>query len=508
MTDPIDENGFESEDEMSFEELFESYDAKMTNDLTQGDKVDGKIISIGDKSVYIDTGTKSDGVVSKAELLDEEGEFLYKEGDTITLYVVSLSESEIVLSKAISGAGQAAMLGDAARSRTPVEGKVTAVIKGGFHIDIAGKRAFCPVSQIDVKYVETPDDYIGQTHTFIITRFEESGRNIVVSRRDLLEEEIREQQKIFLAKIKEGDVVQGTVTKLMSYGAFIELSQGVEGMAHISELSWSRVEKAEEILNSGDIVTVRILKIESQKGPDVGSDVRSDIRKISLSMKQTSDNPWDSVDTVFHSGDQVTGKVVRLTSFGAFVEIVPGIDGLVHISEMSHTKRVLKPDDVVQLGEQVQVVVKSIDLDAKRISLSIKEAAGDPWTGIIVRFPINSIVEGTMEKREKFGLFINLEPGVTGLMPSSHIRNAAKPSDYDSLKPGDAVKVMVQEIDEENRRMTLTSPEQKDGDNWKQFAGAAAENSFGSMAGLFQKALDKDASKKDASGKGKPKKKK
>ncbi|MCF6248759.1 MAG: 30S ribosomal protein S1 [Desulfobacula sp.] len=495
MTDPMDENGFENEDEMSFEELFESYDAKMTNDLNQGDKVDGKIISIGDKSVYIDTGTKSDGVVNKIELLDEEGELPYKEGDIITLYVVSLSESEIVLSKAISGAGQAAMLGDAARSRTPVEGKVVAVIKGGFHIDIVGKRAFCPVSQIDVKYVETPDDYIGQTHNFIITRFEESGRNIVVSRRDLLEEEIKEQQKAFFAKIKEGDVVQGTVTKLMSYGAFIELSQGVEGMVHISELSWSRVEKAEEILNSGDVVTVRILKIETQKGPDV----RSDVRKISLSMKQTSDNPWDSVDTIFHSGDQVTGKVVRLTSFGAFVEIAPGIDGLVHISEMSHTKRVLKPDDVVQQGEQVQVVVKSIDLDAKRISLSIKEAAGDPWTGIIVRFPINSIVDGTLEKREKFGLFINLEPGVTGLMPSSHIRNATKPSDYDSLKPGDSVKIMVQEIDEENRRMTLTSPDQKDGDNWKQFAGAASEKSFGSMAGLFQEALDKDALDKDKS---------
>ena len=484
MTDTNDGNEFENADEMSFAELFESYGSKSSQELNEGDMVEGEIISIGSKSVYIDTGTKSDGVTEKSALLDENGEFPYKVGDTVKLYVVSLTESEVILSTAISGAGKATMLQDASQSRTPVEGKVTGVIKGGFSVDILGKRAFCPVSQMDVKYVEDQEAYLGQTHTFLITRYEEGGRNIVVSRRDLLNEEIKEKQRVFFDKVKEGDTVQGTVTKLMPYGAFIELIPGVEGMAHISELSWSRIEKPEEIVQPGDGVTVKLLKIEPSKD--------SDTLKISLSMKQTSANPWDGLETTFNTGDQVSGKVVRLTSFGAFVEILPGVDGLVHISEMSHTRRVLKPDDVVQVGERVQVVVKSIDMDSRRISLSIKDALGDPWTGVSAKYEINSIVEGHLEKREKFGLFINLEPGVTGLLPSSNIKTAAKPSDFETLKPKDSVLVMIQAVDEEKRRITLTSPDQKEGDNWKQFAGSKPSTSFGSLESLFQDAMKKN----------------
>ncbi|WP_457553171.1 30S ribosomal protein S1 [Desulfobacula sp.] len=483
MTDQMDDNELEDTDEMSFAELFESYDTKKGHDLNQGDKVEGEIISVGEKRVYIDTGTKSDGVVEKIELLDEKGEFSYKTGDKITLYVVSLSESEIILSKALSGAGKANLLDEASRNGTPVEGKVTGVIKGGFTVDIMGKRAFCPVSQMDVKYVENSEEYVGHAYHFLITRFEESGRNIVVSRRDLLNEEIKEKLNAYFEKVKQGDIVQGTITRLMSYGAFVELIPGVEGMAHISELSWSRIEKPEEILQPGDVVTVKVLKIEPSK--------QSDTYKISLSMKQTSSNPWDSMESSFNTGDQVSGKVVRLTSFGAFVEIVPGVDGLVHISEMSHTKRVLRPDDVVQVGETIQVVIKSIDMDAKRISLSIKDALGDPWTGASAKYEISAIVEGRLEKRERFGLFISLEPGVTGLMPSSHISKAENASYYEKLKPGDSARVMIQEVDEEKRRITLTSPDQKEGDDWKQFTGSKKTTSFGTMESLFKEAMEK-----------------
>ena len=487
MTDPMDDNANdnkgENAEEMSFAELFESYDTKIGNELNQGDKVEGEIISIGDKRVYIDTGTKSDGVVEKIELLDEKGEFLYKIGDKVNLYVVSLSESEIILSKALSGAGKATMLDDASRSGTPVEGKVTGVIKGGFNVDIMGKRAFCPVSQMDVKYVENQEEYVGQAHHFLITRFEEGGRNIVVSRRDLLNQEIKEKLKAYFEKVKQGDIVQGIVTRLMSYGAFVELIPGVEGMVHISEMSWSRIEKTEEVLQPGDMVSVKVLKIETSG--------KADTFKISLSMKQISSNPWDSMEGTFNTGDQVSGKVVRLTSFGAFVEIVPGVDGLVHISEMSHTRRVLKPDDVVQVGDMVQVVIKSIDMDSKRISLSIKDALGDPWTGASAKYGLGLIVEGHLEKKEKFGLFINLEPGVTGLMPSSNISNAAKASDFEKLKPGDSVQVMIQEVDEEKRRITLTSPDQKEGDDWKQFVSSKKSTPNGTMESLFLEAMKK-----------------
>ncbi|MBU2480765.1 MAG: S1 RNA-binding domain-containing protein, partial [Proteobacteria bacterium] len=329
---------------------------------------------------------------------------------------------------------------------------------------------------------------VGKTFHFLINQYEESGKNIVVSRRDLLNEEIKEKQKAFFEKTKEGDTVQGTVTKLMPFGAFVEISSGVEGMVHISELSWSRIEKPEEIVKTGENVTVKILKIEP--GKDSGS------KKISLSMRQASENPWDTVSTRFHVGDQFTGKVVRLAAFGAFVEIAPGVDGLVHISEMSHTKRVLRPEDEVGQGDQVQVVVKSIDMDSKRISLSMKDAHGDPWTGIGTKYPVGSVVEGVLEKKEKFGLFITLEPGITGLMPASNISNAADPSVFEKLRPSDSIQVMIQTVDEEQRRITLGSPDQKDQDNWKQFAQEQKSSSFGSLGDVFQKAMKKESDRK------------
>ena len=482
MTEKFKGNPPEDSDEMSFEELFESYDSIKGQELKQGDMVEGRIISIGKSSVYIDTGTKSDGVVAKAELLDENGECPFQVNDPIKLYVVSLSESEVILSRALSGAGQATMLEDAYQTHTPVQGKVTGVIKGGFTVDILGKKAFCPVSQMDVRYVETPEDYVGQPFHFLITRFEESGKNIVISRRDLLNEQIKVEQQIFLSKVVEGDLVQGSVTKLMPFGAFIELAPGVEGMAHISELSWSRVEKPEEVLQAGDLVRVKVLKIEGRD---------KDTPKISLSLKQIDVNPWENMGSTFNPGDQVSGKVVRLTTFGAFVDLVPGVDGLVHISEMSHTRRVIRPVDVFQVGELVQVVIKAIDRESKRISLSIKDALGDPWTGASSKYTPGTMVEGTLEKKETFGFFIRLEPGVTGLMPISAIRNGASSGDYDKLKPGDRVPALVQEVDEDKRRITLALPDQKDSDNWKQFAQDTEKKTLGTMESLFLEAMKK-----------------
>ncbi|MFH2058823.1 MAG: 30S ribosomal protein S1 [Pseudomonadota bacterium] len=483
MTDSNNENNFDEMGDMSFAELFESYESKTGPELNQGDRVDGKIISIGSKSIYVDTGTKSDGVVDKTELLDEDGQLSLKVGDPVTLYVVSTSESEIILSKAISGAGKAMMLQDALQSRTPIEGKVAGVIKGGVHVDLMGKRAFCPASQLDVKYVENQEEYIGKSFHFLITRFEEGGKNIVVSRRELLNEEIKERAKVFFKDHKTGDIVHGIVTRLMSFGAFVELTPGLEGMVHISELSWSRVENASDVVAPGDRVSVKILKIESGE--------KEDTYKISLSVKQTIDSPWESMDTLFHVGDQVSGKVVRLTKFGAFVELAPGVDGLVHISEMSHTRRVLKADDVVAMGDQVQVVVKSIEMDSQRISLSIKDALDDPWMGATAKYEINSKVQGILEKKETFGLFIRLEPGITGLMPSSNLNGAANRSDYDKLKPGDTVEVMIQAIDEEQRRITLTSPDQKESDDWKQFSGDKKASETSTMESLFLEAMKK-----------------
>ncbi|SLM33211.1 RpsA1 [Desulfamplus magnetovallimortis] len=480
------------EQEESFEALLNSYDAEISHDIRQGDKIDGTIISIGKNSVYVSTGTKSDGVVDKAELLDENGEFPYNEGDTLSLYVVSSNESEVILSRALSGAGSVAMLEEASMNKTPVEGKVAGIVKGGFSVAVMGKRAFCPVSQIDTRYVEEneQESYIGKTFSFLVTRYSEGGKNIVLSRRSLLQREIKESRETYLKTISEGDIVQGKVVKLMPYGAFVELAPGVEGMIHISELSWARVDKSSDAVAEDQSMMVKILKIETKKGADTP--------KISLSLKQTSMNPWETVEKTFSVGEQITGKVVRLAPFGAFVEIAPGVDGLVHLSEMSHTKRVLKAEDVVEQGETIQVAIKEIDMEHRRISLSMKDTHGDPWDGAASRYPKGTVVEGKTEKREKFGIFINLEPGVTGLLPGSAMAKAADASLYDRLKPGDSVTVMVEDISEDTRRISLAPPDMKEGDDWKAFAKVAEKpkesvstSGMGTMGDLLLEAMKK-----------------
>lgn len=493
MTQMFEDDEDNVQNEENFADLLDSYDAEESHDIRQGDRINGTIISVGKASVYVSTGSKSDGVVEKAELLDENGQLPYKVGDKLNLYVVSLNESEIILSRALSGAGYAVMLEDASLNHTPVEGKVSGIIKGGFSVDMMGKRAFCPVSQIDVKYVENQEEYLGKTLSFLITRFAEGGKNIVVSRRDLMNRDIEESRDDYLKTIAEGDIVQGKVIKIMPYGAFIELSPGVEGMAHISELSWSRVEKTSEALIQDELVNVKILKIEKKGGKEGGQnkDV-ADVPKISLSIRQTTQNPWDRAEQTFSVGQQLTGKVVRLAPFGAFIEIAPGVDGLIHLSEMSHTKRVLKANDMLEQGQMVQVSIKEIDLKNKRISLSMKDAHGDPWNGAESRYPAGTVVEGKVEKREKFGLFINIEPGVTGLLPGSVIAKATEPSSYDKLKPGDMVNVMVAEISEESRRISLSPPDTKEGGDWKKFAeNENKTQGIGSMGALLMEAMNR-----------------
>ena len=485
MTDQFDDRESDSKEE-SFAELFETFESNVNHDIRQGDKIEGTIISIGKESVYISTGTKSDGVVAKAELLDENDEFPYNIGDPLTLYVVSRSESEVVLSKAMSGAGTDIMLEDTFHSKTPVEGKVNEAIKGGFAVTVMGKRAFCPISQIDIKYVEKAEDYVGGTFHFLITRYEEAGRNIVISRRELLNLELAEKREAFLKTVTTGDVLDAQVIKLMTYGAFIELTPGVEGMAHISELSWSRLEKPDEVLTVGDRVRVKILSITEQE--------EGKAPQISLSMKQTGQDPWETVDAQFKTGDQVMGKVVRIAPFGAFIELVPGLDGLVHLSEMSYTKRIIKADDVVTTGETVGVVIKGIDIEKKRISLSIRDALGDPWIGVSQKYTPGTLVEGLVEKKESFGIFIQLEEGVTGLLPSSNIKRSANTAAFDSLKPGDTVKVMVENTEEDQRRISLTPPDQKEVGNWKQYA-KPEKKTMGTMGDLLMEAMKKNKDK-------------
>ncbi|MFP4031590.1 MAG: 30S ribosomal protein S1 [Thermodesulfobacteriota bacterium] len=488
-TDPEAEGEAEDGDE-SFADMFESYGQETGADLKVGDQVSGRVISIGMDSVFLNVGAKVDAAVDKAELLDEEGELSVQVGDTLELYVVSAGENEVRLSRALSGEGGFQMLRDAYDARLPVEGRVVREIKGGFEVTVMDKRAFCPVSQIDIKYVEKPEEYVGLTFPFRIARFEERGRNIVLSRRELLQEEREEARSAFLEELREGAVLEGQVTNLMPYGAFVEIGPAVEGMVHVSELSWSRVESPESVVGRGDTVTVQVLKVEPGKKPDQP--------KIALSIKQISGDPWETEAPKLKAGEKVRGKATRLADFGAFVEVLPGVEGLVHISEMSYERRVTHPEEIVSPGQEVDVLIKDVDLDRRRISLSIRDAEGDPWIGVQDRYKVGQAVTGTVEKWEKFGCFVNLEPGITGLLPKSKVRNAADPAALEKTKPGDSITVTVEEIQPRDRKMTLGPGDAREAEDWRQYAGrkkadsggvASSSGGLGSLGEKLQEAL-------------------
>ena len=467
-------------EEESFADLFEAYDNKLNESVRVGDKIRGEIISIGRDAVFVDTGTRIDGVVERGELLDEEGGLPYKVGDVLELYAISVKAGEIRLSKAVTGVGGFELLQDAHEEAIPVEGKVHALNKGGFEVLLGQKRAFCPISQMDIHYVEKPEDYVGETFEFLITDFEEDGRNIVVSRRKLLDKAVAKARKNFFKDLVVGDEIKGRVTKLMPFGAFVELIPGVEGLIHISELGWSRVENPADVLQAGDSVKVKVLGMAPGEKPGQ--------MKISLSIKQTVDDPWETVSERFRVGDVVEGKVTRCTQFGAFVEIEAGIEGLVHISEMSYRKRILKSEDVVAPGDMVQVTIKEIDESRRRISLSMRDVEGDPWAGVSQKYQVGQAVEVVVEKHEKFGIFVSLEPGISALLPKSRIRESAKPGRIEKTKPGDAIPVVIENVNVSERKISVGPGDAQDEGEWRSFVPDKDEG-MGSLGEKLKQAL-------------------
>ncbi|EMG39041.1 SSU ribosomal protein S1P [Desulfocurvibacter africanus PCS] len=452
--------------EESFADLLHDYEQGRGEGLKVGDKVECKIVSIGADAVFVDTGAKADGVVAADELKNEEGVIPFAEGDVLQLYVVDVSGGQVKLARALSGAGSMEALRGAYESRVPVEGKVKEAVKGGFSVEVMRKRAFCPVSQMDIQYVEDPSVYVDNTYEFMVIKFEQNGRNVVLSRRELLAQAQKESAAKFQAEIKPGAIIEGTVSKLMPYGAFVELMPGLEGMAHISELSWSRVDDPSAAVQPGQRVKAKVLAVEPGK--------KEGRLKISLSLKQTEADPWTTLGDRFQAGDTVQGKVIRLADFGAFVEIAPGIEGLVHVSEMSYTRRISKPSDVVNPGQEISVKIKDVDLANRRISLSLRDTAGDPWEQVPEKFKIGQAYSGVVEKQEAFGIFIQLEPGVTGLLPRSRISKSQKPASFEALKPGDTVQITVDEINPTERKITLGTGEDRGAEDWKKFSKPAA----------------------------------
>jgi len=468
-------------DEPSFAELLEAYGGRSEDALQVGDKVSVRVIALGKDAVFVDTGTKIDGSVDRTELLDKDGNLTCAVGDTLNLYVVAREEGEIRLSRALSGDGGLQMLQEAHESQIPVEGKVQATCKGGFDVRLMQKRAFCPISQIDIRYVEKPEDYVGQTFSFVVTQFESRGRNIVVSRRRLLEKERAANREAFMAELTPESLYEGRVVRVVPFGAFVELVPGVEGLVHVSELSWSRVEKADDLVREGDRLTVKVLDIKPGEGGKPP--------KISLSHKQAGDDPWKSTIQGFQAGQVVPAKITRCAPFGAFAELAPGIEGLIHISELSFTQRVRKPEDLVTPGETVSVMIKSVDREQRKLSLSLRDVAGDPWQTLSEKYRLGQLVEGTVEKKAPFGLFISIAPGITGLLPKARWSDAVDPGRLENARPGESFPVVIESIDIDQRRIGLGPGERADGGgDWQTYA-PAGENAMGALADKLQAAL-------------------
>ncbi len=351
----------------SFAELFEQSMVGKT-ELEPGQKIDATVLQIGSEWIFLDVGQKGEGVLDTRELLDNEGQLTVAVGDRVSAYFMSRKGGELRFTTRLGGGSAGtAQLEEAWRSEIPVDGRVEKEIKGGYEIKLPGNvRAFCPFSQLGLRRQDNPEDVAGKSFAFRITQFSEQGRNIVVSHRVILEEERRQQKAELMQTLKEGMVVSGTVTNIRDFGAFIDIG-GLEGLLPISEISYGRVDKIEEVLQVGQEIEVAVKKCDWEK------------ERFSFSLRDTLANPWSKVEAGYPVGSSHTGTVSRLAPFGAFITLEEGIDGLLHISKIGGDQRIKHPQDVLKLGQQLQVVVEKIDLGEKRISLALaKDHADEP----------------------------------------------------------------------------------------------------------------------------------
>ncbi|MBE0575850.1 MAG: 30S ribosomal protein S1 [Desulfuromonadales bacterium] len=348
----------EMSEEGSFAEMFEQSMVGKTK-LEPGQKIDAKVLQIGSEWIFLDVGQKGEGVLDSRELLDEEGNLTVSVGDRVSAYFLSGKGGELRFTTRLGGGSSGtAQLEEAWRSEIPVEGRIEKEIKGGYEIKLPGNvRAFCPFSQLGLRRQDDSEDVTGTTLSFRVTQFSEQGRNIVVSHRVILDEERRQQRAELMKTLKEGMVVTGTITNIRDFGAFIDIG-GLEGLLPISEISYGRVDKIEDVLHIGQQLDVAVKKCDWEK------------ERFSFSLRDTLANPWAKVATAYPVGSIHTGTVSRLAQFGAFVTLEEGIDGLMHISRIGGEQRIKHPQDVLKLGQQLQVTVEKVDLDEKRISLA------------------------------------------------------------------------------------------------------------------------------------------
>lgn len=425
----------------SFGEMLAEFEHSHKREAGQR-QLEGTVLSLSAESVFVDIGYKVEGVLPRSAFPNNAEKV--QVGDKLGVSVKGRSEGYYDLSLfRVSQPRDWTALEEAFAQKTPIVGTVTAVVKGGLSVDV-GVRAFMPQSRSGARDERELNDLVAQEITCRIIKLDVDDEDVVVDRRSVLEEQALAQAQSRAAGFSEGDVVEGTVRSLMPYGAFIDLG-GVDGLLHVSDLSWSRVASPEDVLTVGQTVQVKLLKIDSET------------RKISLGMKQLQAEPWEGAPGKFKVGDRITGRVVRLMDFGAFVELEPGIEGLIHVSEMSWVKKVRKPSDILKEGDTVEAVILSVQPAERRIGLGLKQTLGDPWADAAQKFPVGSAVEGPVTNLMKFGAFVQMSEGVEGLVHVSEIsaeKHIHHPQDV--LKVGQVVRAQVLAIDPEKRQAKLS----------------------------------------------------
>ena len=440
------------DDDVDFPKLFE----EGLQHFQEHQIVKGKVIGFQKDFVTVDIGYKSEGQIYIEEFTDENGEMKAEIGDEIEVFLESVEDANgvVVLSKEKAEKLRVwERVGRIYEEGGTVEGVISARIKGGLSVDF-GIKAFLPGSQVDLRPVRNLDKLIGERFEFKILKFNQKRGNIVLSRRALLEVDREERRKKTLAILEEGARIKGFVKNITDYGVFIDLG-GVDGLLHITDMTWGRIVHPSEMFSIGDEVEVVVLKFDAVE------------EKVSLGLKQKSANPWDLVKEKYPISTRISGKIVSLTDYGAFIELEPGVEGLIHVTEMSWTRKIRHPAKLFNLADIVEAVVKDLDVDRKRISLSIKEAEPNPWETIHLKYPVGSLVSGKVRNITDFGIFIGLDEGIDGLVHISDLswsQRQRKPSAF--AKKGDEIEVKILHIDADKERLSL-GIKQLTEDPWK-----------------------------------------
>ena len=437
--DAFENDGFDAGEKAANEESY----SKSLSRINENEVVEGTVTAINKREVIVNIGYKSEGVISI-------NEFRYNPdlavGDTVEVYVENAEDKkgQLILSHKRARAVKSwDRVNEAFAKDEIVKGYIKCRTKGGMIVDVFGIEAFLPGSQIDVKPIRDYDVFVNKTMEFKIVKINQEFRNVVVSHKALIEAEIEAQKADIIAKLEKGQVLEGTVKNITSYGVFVDLG-GVDGLIHITDLSWGRISHPEEVVSLDQKINVVILDFDDTK------------KRIALGLKQLTPHPWDALDPNLKVGDTVKGKVVVIADYGAFVEVQPGVEGLIHVSEMSWSLHLRSAQDFLKVGQEVEAVILTLDREERKMSLGIKQLKPDPWATITEKYPINSKHTATVRNFTNFGVFVELEEGVDGLVHISDLSWTKKikhPSEFTSI--GEPIEVVVLEVDQENRRLSL-----------------------------------------------------